>query len=222
MIDRRRVLLNGVLLAGGAAAIAVHPAMRETSEPGSSFPIKLPGAFGPWRPLPAERVVLPQADALSDAAYSQILAQAYSDGLGPAIIVLVAYGPMQTNALQLHRPETCYPSSGFAIGEQARSDLLLDGKKVPVSWLEARRGRRVDRLLYWARVGKTFTGDIWEQRATMVKNALAGKLTDGVLIRLSVESPASEASDMRLEHFARLWVDALAADVRQLLLGAQS
>lgn len=129
---------------------------------------------------------------------------------------------MQTNALQLHRPESCYPSSGFAIGEQARSDLLLDGKKVPVSWLEARRGRRVDRLLYWARVGQTFTGDIWEQRATMVRNALKGKLTDGVLIRLSVESPASEASDMRLEHFARLWVDALAADVRQLLLGAQS
>ena len=222
MIDRRSVFLNGILLAGGVAAIAVHPAMWQPSEPSPSLPIRLPGAFGQWRPLPAERIVLPQADTLSDAAYSQILAQAYSDGSGPAVIVLVAYGPMQTHALQLHRPESCYPASGFEIVEHSHSNLMIAGRNLPVSWLEARRGTRVDRLLYWARIGKTFTSNVWEQREALVKQAFERELTDGVLIRLSVEDPASEASDMRLVHFARQWVDALPEDMRHLLLDAHS
>lgn len=221
MMDRRAMLLNGIMLAGGAAAIAVHPSIRAPTGSSPSSSITLPGAFGPWRPLPAERVVLPQADSLSDAAYSQVSAQAYADGLGPVIIVLVAYGSMQTHALQLHRPESCYPASGFEIVEQTRSLILLNGRNVPVSWLEARRGRRVDRLFSWARIGETFTSDIWEQRATLVKHAFERKLTDGVLVRLSVEAPASDEADRRLAQFARLWVDALGADVRKLLLGAQ-
>lgn len=221
MMDRRVMLLNGVMLAGGAAAIAVHPSIRAPMGSTPSSSIRLPGAFGPWRALPAERVVLPQADSLSDAAYSQVSAQAYSDGLGPAIIVLVAYGPLQTHALQLHRPESCYPASGFEIVKQTHSQILLDGRNVPVSWLEARRGGRVDRLFSWARIGETFTSNIWDQRATLVKHAFEGKLTDGVLVRMSLEASASDKADRRLTQFARVWVDALEADVRRLLLGVQ-
>lgn len=155
---------------------------------------------------------------MSDAAYSQVLAQAYSDGLGPAVIVLIAYGPMQTHALQLHRPEACYPASGFEIVKQGHSALLLDRRTLPVNWLEARRGTRVDRLLYWTRIGESFTSDIWEQRATLLKHALEGKVTDGILIRLSLEALASDSADRRLVQFARRWVDALDSDVREFIL----
>ena len=219
MIDRRTFLLSGTLCAGGLGALSVHPAFRTSGTQHDASQLGLPEAFGVWRTLPAESVILPPADALSKAAYEQIAVAAYSNGQGPAIVVLVAYGPLQTHALQLHRPETCYPSSGFEILEQKIDEVALAGRRVPAGWMEAQRGNRIDRLLYWTRIGTTFTRDLWDQRLTIARNAFQGAPSDGVLVRISMEAEASEQMDLRLVEFCRAWLEALRGSERALLLG---
>lgn len=220
MIDRRALLLSGLLCAGGAGAMAVHPAFLRTGKSTRADRIDLPQRFGQWAPLPADRVVLPPADALTEAAYQQLSVRAYSDGSGPAIITLVAYGAVQTHALQLHRPETCYPSSGFQILGQDETDLELGGHLVHATWMAAQRGTRSDRLLYWTRIGQRFTTDIWDQRLAMAQYALQGAPTDGVLVRLSVEAVATPKTDARILSFLRDWVVALDKVDQSLLLGS--
>jgi EpsI family protein len=170
--------------------------------------------------LPADRVILPPPDALSQAAYEQLSVGAYADGRGPAIIVLVAYGPVQTHSLQLHRPETCYPSSGFQILGQASDEIALGSHSVPVSWMEAKRGSRVDRLVYWTRIGNTFTSSLWDQRLAIAKQAFQGAPTDGVLVRISLEAQASDQTDVRLLKFVQAWLQALTQSDQDLLVGA--
>lgn len=219
MIDRRTFLLTGTLCTGGLGALSVNPAFRTSGSPHDAPKLEFPEAFGAWRTLPAESVILPPADTLSKAAYEQIAVAAYSNGQGPAIVVLVAYGSSQTHSLQLHRPETCYPSSGFEILQQEIDEVALAGRLVSAGWMEAQRGNRVDRLLYWTRIGATFTRDLWDQRLTIAQDAFQGLPSDGVLVRMSMEAQASEQMDLRLLQFCQAWLEALRESGRALLLG---
>lgn len=222
MIDRRTIVLSSLLCAGGAAAWAVHPGIVRSGGKRHEHPINLPESFGQWRSLPADRVVLPPDDALSQAAYQQLSVRAYSDERGPAIIALTAYGAVQTHALQLHRPETCYPSSGFRIVSRDDTVLKVGGRVIHANWMAAQRGERLDRLLYWTRIGESFTAGIWDQRLAIAKNAFQGTLADGILVRLSVEAMATPETDMRLLAFVRAWVAAFDEGGREVLLVPRS
>lgn len=219
MINRRNLLVSSILSLGGLGALLVHPALRTHRPAQAGSAISLPEAFGPWRALPAERVILPPADAQSVASYQQLTVGAYSDGKGPALVVLVASGALQTYALQLHRPEACYPSSGFTTLSLTKAERQLGGRPVAINWMEAKRGERVDRLLYWTRLGDRFTSDVWDQRVQVAMNAFRGDRSDGVLVRISAETRASQASDARIAQFANAWLEALPATQRHFLIG---
>lgn len=222
MIDRRALLICSLLCAGGASAWAVHPSGLHSRRGTGETPVVLPQSFGQWRSLPPDRVVLPPADAMSQAAYQQLSVAAYSDGRGPAIVALVAYGAVQTHALQLHRPETCYPSSGFQILSLEPAAVNISGRQVHANWMAAQRGERIDRLFYWTRIGSSFTTGSWDQRLAIARHAFAANPADGVLVRLSVEATATPDTDKRILSFLREWVAALDEKGRRVLLATQA
>jgi len=64
--------------------------------------------------------------------------------------------------------------------------MRVAGKPLPISVMQATRGRRRDMVLYWARFGDTHPQTLWEQRIQIAKHALVREKHDGFLVRLSV------------------------------------
>src|SRR5262249_52329199 len=76
----------------------------------------IPGQFGEWTQVPGIRLVEPtEPDALAHQLYSQEMGRGYVDHEGHLVMLMVAYGPSQSDRLQLHRPEACYVAEGFRV-----------------------------------------------------------------------------------------------------------
>ena len=75
----------------------------------------VPKTIGPWKFVAASGLVVPPEDQLSRTLYSQLLTRVYSDGENPPMMLLIAQSASQTGILQVHRPESCYPASGYQI-----------------------------------------------------------------------------------------------------------
>ena len=56
------------------------------------------------------------SDSLAAKLYGETVGRIYTQAsTGAEIMMLLAHGDTQSNDLQLHRPEVCYPAFGFAI-----------------------------------------------------------------------------------------------------------
>src|SRR3546814_1503171 len=86
--------------------------------------------------------------------YSDTLTRLYSHaGTGERVMLLMAYGSTQSDLLQLHRPETCYPAFGYRISRSAVASLDFGARDLPVRELIAVGPARTESILYWTRVG---------------------------------------------------------------------
>lgn len=187
MPTRRELILAGILAAGGAAGIALGPvgAGRRNRTDGPTIAGQLPKRVAGWTGQTTVDAILPPDDGLTDQTYGEVVIRRFVDGRSPPITLVIAQDAMQGFASQLHRPETCYPASGFRITRQENYELQADGRRIPAGFLEAERGSRRDAVLYWTRLGDSFPQDIWQQRAAIIKGALTGSGTRGLLVRFS-------------------------------------
>ena len=124
--------------------------------------------------------------------YSGITA---NPALGAACDLLVAHGGNQSDLLQLHRPEVCYPALGFAITSKQKTTLAMPGGgTLPVVQLVAVSGERRENIIYWTRLGEFFPTSGSEQRSVLLRSAMQGFVPDGVLVRASLIDDDSEAA----------------------------
>jgi EpsI family protein len=101
-------------------------------------------------------------------------------------MLLIAYGNTQSDTLQLHRPEVCYPFFGFEVTDNRPTEFALgNGLTLPGRNLVARQPGREERISYWTRIGEYLPVDNSEQRRMRFKTALDGIIPDGVLVRVS-------------------------------------
>jgi EpsI family protein len=187
----RRDLLAGL---GCAAALGSAEWLRPRDKltlmsEGTKLTDIIPSGVGPWSAGDGGDIVIPRTEgSLAARLYSDQLARLYRDreGTAPDIMVLIAYGEAQSDILQLHRPEVCYPAIGFEIVERHFVDIPLDGGKVvPAVALTAKAGPRVEDIVYWTRLGDALPRTQGEQRIDRFRAALAGYVGDGVLARAS-------------------------------------
>lgn len=216
---RRQVLLGTALLGvAGLAAVARPP--RPVRKPGLQQALEqaMPVRVGEdQRGAAGGGLVLPPQDALSQAIYDGYVARAYAaPGLAP-IYLVIAYGSVQDYALQLHRPEHCYPASGYTIGTVRERQLALAGRQIPGSAMSARLGRHNESVLWWTRVGTAFPASLWQERRVILGSALRREVPDGVLVRFST-TDVPGAGD-RLAGFASRFVAVLDRQTRALLIG---
>ncbi len=207
-----------LLTATAGAALARPQSDRSREQPSpEAFAAAIPSRIGPYHRRTADEIVLPDRDNDSLTVYQQYVARTYAaPGLAP-ITLLIAYGAAQDYALQLHRPESCYPAAGFALSPSRT--LVLPGRPViDAVTLTARRIDRSDRLLYWTRVGDAFPDTLWSQRWVTLRAMMRRYVPDGVLVRLSTaDDPTALAAMVR---FNALLLAAVAPVARTLILGA--
>jgi exosortase B len=178
-----------LLLAAFASAAVAAPVLKPAPADVSSVNLEkmLPTAFAGWRIDPSVEPIAPAPDVQSnlDRIYNQIVSRAYVNDAGEQMMLTVAYGGDQSDALKAHRQEVCYSAQGFEIHNLHRDTLSAGGRTIPVTRLHAIRGARSEPVTYWLTMGDRVVLGRLERLKVQLASGLAGRLPDGMLVRVS-------------------------------------
>ena len=220
-LDRRALLVGAALLSVGGLAAARQPRPIATPVLKDALEKLIPFRIGDWTYRDASGIVLPPADALSDALYSGLVTRSYISPTGAPIMLLVAYSNVQDGMLQVHRPETCYPAGGYRLSPTRVMQVpTAAGTIIPASSFSADGVSRTEQVLYWTRIGNLFPTSWLDQRIAVMRANLAGVIPDGALIRISTLAPDMASAQADLMAFAAQLVKVVSPTGRRLILGA--
>jgi EpsI family protein len=223
MIRRRDLILAGLGVAALGTAEYLRPRRRLVLAKNLKIDDIIPKKFGHWEAEASSGLVGPEmAGRLARSLYSETVQRTYHDAnSGAAVMLLAAYGDTQSDLLQLHRPESCYPAVGYSVTLTKPENIAItrDG------WLPARRviattGDTTENIIYWTRLGERLPQSGGEQRNARLANSIDGIVADGILMRCSMVGD-SDTSFRQLDTFV---VDLLAAtrrDGRPALVGTK-
>lgn len=221
-MKRRDFVLGGGLVAAAAGAEILRPRERLILLPdGRKLEDIVPKKLGPWAPIESDAFVLPKTEgSLADKLYNQQLTRLYQAPDKLPVMLVAAYGAVQNDQLQLHRPEVCYTAVGFSITESNLTSVsLTDTAKLPVRELTAQSETRIEPILYWTRIGDDLPTSGREQRTVKLRQQMRGYLADGILVRLSTVAEPTPATFAQLGEFAQIMIDAMAAKDRPAFIG---
>jgi EpsI family protein len=200
IFSAKNLLLLVLMLASAGLAHALRPRISLASE---RAPIKLkvmvPSAFGEWQEQieGSAQIVDPQQKAMLDQIYSETLSRTYVNASGYRIMLSIAYGRDQSDALQLHKPEVCYPAQGFRVLNKLQGTVSLSSKAVPAIRLQTELGQRLEPVTYWTVVGDHVTKSGIDKKLTEMSYAAKGRVPDGMLVRVSsIDKNAENAYSM--------------------------
>lgn len=181
----------------------------------------IPRAFGGWKidstvtPLIAN----PEQEALINRIYDQTLTRTYVNAEGQRIMLSIAYGGDQSDTMQVHKPEACYPAQGFQILKNA-SDVFKTGEaEIPVRRLVATMGPRIEPITYWTTIGDTVAVGGIKWKLQQLKFGLTGKIPDGLLFRVSSIQADEQTAYAAQDQFTRDLLRALSPEGRKRIVG---
>lgn len=185
-MQRRDFLVGAACVVGAATSEMLRPQKRVTLIGSANLGEITPRTFGRWSEVHVGDVIQPRTEgSLAAELYSQMLGRVYANNAGEYVMLALAYGDTQSDLLQLHRPETCYPAFGFAITSSAPALLAVGAAKVPTRNLVASGPDRLENVTYWTRIGEYLPISQAQQREDKLKIALHGVIPDGILVRAS-------------------------------------
>jgi len=182
----------------------------------------IPLTVGDWSAENSDGLVQPADEgSLAATLYSELVGRIYHRPDGAAVMMLAAYGDTQSDLLQLHRPESCYPAVGFKILSNQAGSIHLGRAIVPVRRVVATAPQRQENILYWARLGEHLPSNASDQRRARLVSAMRGYVPDGVLVRFSVIGDDSTAAFNLLDEFVPALLAAVAPSDRASLIGTR-
>lgn len=189
--------------------------------PALDLELMIPARFGRWQvdPLFAPVTADPQQQATLAKIYDQTLARTYVDPQGRRIMLSIAYGSDQSDHFRIHRPEVCYKSQGFQILNDRPAQLATGHGALPVKRLLAIRGLRTEPITYWVTVGDEARPVGLPQKLAQLRYGLAGKIPDGMLVRVSSFAHDPESAYGLQDEFLRELLQAMPPEHRLRLAG---
>lgn len=218
---RRDLLLGGACLAALGCAEWLRPRRVIQLMTSPKLADIVPVGFGTWSSEADGELIVPKTPgSLADRLYSDTVTRRYIDaGNGAEIMLLIAYGGAQSDSLQLHRPEACYPAVGFEITRRKLEMVNIAGAAVPAVFLTAEAAGRREDILYWTRIGEFLPRSAGEQRSDRLKAAMEGYVGDGVLVRMSMINNAGRDTLPLLTSFATNLMAAVKQPSRKAFVG---
>ena len=210
-----------MVLTSGISTVMKPTISLADERPAIDLQSMVPVAFEDWREQQDtySPVVSPQQKSILDKIYSQTLSRSYINSKGYRIMLSVAYGKNQSDALQLHKPEICYPAQGFTLLSKQSSTIELQKKSVTVVHLETKLGQRIEPISYWIVIGDRVIKDSIDRKITEMRYAVNGRIPDGILMRVSsIDQDTSKAFEMQRQ-FAVAMVAAIAPQNRSRFAG---
>ncbi|GAB1720940.1 MAG: hypothetical protein NTAFB09_26710 [Nitrosospira sp.] len=218
----KNFILLILMLAASGLALALRPTEKMAAQNQAiDLEAIIPAKFGDWRQdtTPSLQMVDPQQQELIEKIYTQTLNRTYSNASGYRIMLAIAYGDNQRDAMQMHYPEICYPAQGFALQAKEKGTLPTSNGSIPVTRILTSLGARNEPVTYWTTIGdQVFQGGIQKKLAEL-SYGLSGKIPDGMLIRISSIDPgAANAYEVQAQ-FAEQMLHALKPEYRKKLNG---
>ncbi len=213
-------LAAAAMVSTAAAMPMLKP--RPAGDAGIDLERAIPAAFGEWR-LDPEMVPVPPApdvQAKLDRIYRQIVQRGYVNARGERMMLTVAYGGDQSDALKAHRQEVCYAAQGFEIHGLSHGGIEVAGRAVPVTRMVAVLGERVEPVTYWFTMGDRVVLGRLERLKVQLASLVTGRVPDGMLVRISDLSGDPAASFAAHESFAGAVFAALPASQATRFLGS--
>jgi len=162
----------------GAAVAAPALVPQAATETGFDLERVVPERFGDWTidvDVPAV-IPAPDVQARLDRLYGQVLSRTYVNAAGERMMLVVAYGGDQSDALKVHRQEACYAAQGFDIHGLARGTLAAPGRSIPVTRMLAVRGERSEPVTYWFTMGDRVVLSRVERLRVQIAEGLRGRV----------------------------------------------
>jgi len=223
MPDRRQFIIGGACLAATGVAYAAQPRRAVALLGDRKLDDVVPVTAGVWTSRSVNDLVQPKEEgSLASRLYSQTVGRIYTNGnTGAEIMMLLAYGTTQSDDLQLHRPEVCYPVFGFSLSRNEPLNVPLPGGGIlPTRRLVADAPGRRENIIYWSRLGEYLPIDGSEQRADRLRTAFKGIVADGLLARFSHLEESPERAWAATESFIVELLKATAPQNRPPLIGS--
>ena len=178
--------LAATLMLGVAVAAPLLKPVRAEG-PALDLQVLVPQAFGDWSIDPAVAPVslTPDVQQKLDRIYNETLSRTYVNAAGEQMMLTMAYGGDQSDALKAHRQEVCYTAQGFTIHGLEQGDLSAAGRTIPVTRMLAVRGERSEPVTYWFTMGERVVRGRFERLRVQLASGVAGRVPDGMLVRVS-------------------------------------
>jgi EpsI family protein len=212
------LVLASCFIAAAVAAPLLRPLPADTSA--VDLEHMIPAQFAGWRIDPASVPIAPAPDVKAnlDRIYNQIVSRTYVNDRGEAMMLTVAYGGDQSDALKAHRQESCYAAQGFAIRGLQHGSMEVDGRSIPVTRMHAVRGERSEPVTYWLTMGNRVVLGRLERLRVQLASGLHGRMPDGMLVRVSSLSNDVQAAYAEQQAFMNAAVAAMKpADAARLV-----
>lgn len=222
MIARRDLLISAACLAAAGAAYAMKPRRHVSLLGDRQLADIIPTKFGDWTSQDVgDPLAINGPGTLSAKIYNQLITRLYVNPVTSVeIMTLFAYGSQQTDELQLHRPEICYPAFGFALTRNEPVQVPLGGGvAIPARRLMAKNDEGQEGVIYWSRIGEYLPESSPEQRADHLRISMRGIIADGLLSRFSTSTPDPTDAWRELQSFIPALVTAVAPEWRKVLIG---
>jgi EpsI family protein len=225
MTTRRDFMVGAACFLGAGLALALKPRRFVSLMPaGKKLNDILPRGFAGWTSQDVSDLVAPETpDSLAARLYGETVGRIYTNrSAGEQIMMLMAHGDVQSNELQLHRPEVCYPAFGFTLSESAPIEIALaPSVLLPGRRLVANSSERQETVAYWTRLGEYFPTDVQEQRLERLETAMHHYIPDGLLARFSVVGPDAQAAVATMVRFIPLLIAHVPANELAPLVGTE-
>lgn len=216
-------ILLALMLASAAAASFMRPtASLAAQRPPIELDAMIPSRFGEWREQidVAVHIVDPEQQATIDRIYSKTISRNYANADGYRIMLVIAYGKDQSDALSLHKPEVCYPAQGFKLLEQHDQLLDLPDRSIAATRLVTNLSQRFEPVTYWTVIGDHVTRGGAAKKLAEMRYGLTGTVPDGMLVRISsIDRDTVRAHRIQTE-FALALVGSIAPEHRARFSGS--
>lgn len=218
---RRELLIGGAFLATAGITFARLPRRTLSSIPKGKLEALAPATIGGWQFETASGIVLPPPDELARLLYDQQVSRGYVSATEPPVMMVMAYGSSQSGMLQVHRPEICYPASGFRVSGTETLPLPIGGgRHIPTRFFTATGDTRTEQVMYWTRIGDALPTSWTLQRIAIMESNLRGAIPDGLLVRLSTVHERPDIARATLERFVKALLVTVGPAGRRQLLGS--
>jgi len=184
---------TAAMVVSALLAVALAPRTVVEHAP-SELGAAIPNEFSNWHATDAglQQVALFATDENGQnpmqTVYDDSFLRSYVSADGAQMMVAVAYDRVQREEDRVHRPEICYIAQGFHILSDQPVTFHLDAagrRDIEGRQMLAQKRGRLEAVSYWIRIGDSFTQNPWRSRAYVLTQGLAGKLHDGILVRVS-------------------------------------
>lgn len=217
-------------LAGTLASQALGQAL--SADPASAQAPALleavPRQFGSWHAIeggaPPVNPAQPEADGQPGRVYDAIVSRTYAAADGSQVMLMLAWQRAQYQEDRIHSPELCYYAQGFVLNDRRDVTVPIGVLPVPARAFHGASLARREDVVYWIRTGNLLHAGSLDTRREIFTAALAGRIDDGLLVRVSTTDdfgPARSAEARRalLVRFLQDLFAASPAPTRAVLVG---